>query len=267
MHVALDGRCIHDHFPGIGRYAYNLFSCLADLAPDDHFTVLFAPSANNSRHDMPALGARGNVDLLPLESGVFSLGQQWAVPRALRSLRVDVHHSPYYLGPYLVGCPLVVTIHDMIPYLLPRALPRPRLALAFRVLAGIAGRRSTRVITASSSARDDVIRVLGLPPHKVTAVPLACDSTFRPQSPGECRRVAERLGLATPYVLYLGMNKPHKNLLRLVEAWQRIPSDSLGSTALVLAGRWDPRYTEVQARVQALGLEQRVKIVGPVDPR
>ena len=29
MHVCLDGRCITDHFPGIGRYAYSLAGALA----------------------------------------------------------------------------------------------------------------------------------------------------------------------------------------------------------------------------------------------
>jgi len=70
-----------------------------------------------------------------------------------------------------------------------------------------------------------------------------------------------RYGLPERYLLYLGSNKPHKNLRRLVEAWARLQPQSM---PLVIAGAWDGRYPEARQRAAALSLEGQVRWLGPV---
>jgi alpha-1,3-rhamnosyl/mannosyltransferase len=65
-------------------------------------------------------------------------------------------------------------------------------------------------------------------------------------------------------VLYLGSNKPHKNLLRLVEAWQLVRHR--GKTQLVVAGAWDPVYDAPKAAATRLDLENDIRWLGPVPP-
>ncbi len=54
-------------------------------------------------------------------------------------------------------------------------------------------------------------------------------------------------------MLYLGSNKPHKNLVRLVEAWRIANSKwQIADSRLVIAGAWDARYPEARERAEAL---------------
>jgi glycosyltransferase involved in cell wall biosynthesis len=74
------------------------------------------------------------------------------------------------------------------------------------------------------------------------------------------QRVRAKFDLPDRFVLYLGINKPHKNLVALVEAWAQVETDA----PLVIAGAWDERYTQVKERAAALGLGARVRFLGPV---
>ena len=58
--------------------------------------------------------------------------------------------------------------------------------------------------------------------QKIVVVPLAADARFSPQSDASIARVREKYALPTRYGLYVGINKPHKNLATLMEAWQRV---------------------------------------------
>jgi alpha-1,3-rhamnosyl/mannosyltransferase len=66
--------------------------------------------------------------------------------------------------------------------------------------------------------------------------------------------------LSEPYLLYVGSNKPHKNLPALVDAYARLPKAPL----LVLAGGEDPRYREARGRVNSFGLAGRVRFLGAI---
>ena len=57
------------------------------------------------------------------------------------------------------------------------------------------------------------------------------------------------------YLLYVGINKPHKNFLRLVKAWKMlVDSGETGRRRLVIAGPWDPRYPEPMQHADRLGM-------------
>jgi alpha-1,3-rhamnosyl/mannosyltransferase len=78
--------------------------------------------------------------------------------------------------------------------------------------------------------------------------------------------VGARYGLPPNYVLYLGANKPHKNLERLVLAWEQVlaAQDGTPPPPLVLAGHHDPRYPEARRLVTQRGLGQHVRFVPDV---
>ncbi len=264
MRYGLDGRYIQDHFPGIGRYTYHLALALARVAPEDEFILFHDPAARNTQYDLGALAAILNLSLVEVAASPFRLRQQIALPRLARALRLDLYHSPYYLIPYVMPCPTVVTIHDLIPYLYPDSLPNPRLSGVFAAAIRLALRRAAWVLVDAASTRDDLARVMRADPARVTAAPLAADASFHPASPDEIAALRARLGLGAPYLLYLGINKPHKNLPRLVEAWAALPADLRAGRQLVLAGREDPRYPQARELAARLGLGGEVRFLGAV---
>lgn len=252
----LDARTVHPHFPGVGRYAANLAAALIQcLDPSEQLVVLRYPSQLNV---WPA--AVGRVRLVDVPLSPFSLRQQWAVPRLLRRHAVSMYHSPYYLMPYWPGVPTVVTLHDVIPLQYPRWFTLSQ-RLVYGVATRLAARAARLVIAVSTATADDITRLLHIPAERVLVIPEAADPAFRVQSEATVDALRQRLRLASPYALYVGSNKPHKNLVRLVEAWERVrPTD----VALVIAGAWDARFPEARQRVTMLNLGQSVRFIGPV---
>jgi alpha-1,3-rhamnosyl/mannosyltransferase len=250
----LDARTVTPHFPGIGRYVANLAPALAaQLARDERLLVLHAPEGGER---LRGLGGP-QVQLEATDISPFALAQQMQLPRLLRSAgEVSLYHSTYYLMPYSLRLPTVLTFYDLIPLQHPKTVSR-RARTLFQLAMSMALRVSGHVVSISEAARQDLLVRFKLPPEFVTTTPLAPEVRFRPQPPEEIARVRAAYDLPEEMVLFVGINKPHKNLLRLIEAFSTLLQG--GSRAsLVLAGPWDARYPEAeeaakQARAAAEG--------------
>lgn len=249
-----DARSVQDHFPGIGRYAFRLANALAACFPDDTFRLLHDARAKNSRFVLDALWARRNITCIQTNANFFSLAEQRIAFNPRVTAGADAFHSPYYALPYALPIPKIVTLADLTPLLIHDEMPNAFKRLMYRALNQIAARRAQAVITFSDASRTDLERVLRVPSEKITVVPLAADETFAPQTVSEIARVRDALALPQKYALYVGSNKPHKNLARLVEAWTRVESD----TALVIAGAWDAHYPQPMQTAARLSLGKRV---------
>jgi len=263
MNFCLDARAATDHFPGIGRYVANLAQAMIPLLGRDEGLILLRDPTQPSRWDLTTLaGKRTQVVDVPLSP--FTLRQQWAIPRALRRLEADLYHSTYYLMPYRPGLPTVLTMYDLIPLLFPQQVS-PTARLLFRWMTALALRTASHIIVISQATRRDLLTFYHPPPQRVTAIPLAADPAFHPQPPAEIERVRRKYGLPEHYLLYLGINKPHKNLIRLINAFAKSAiRNPQSAIRLVIAGAWDPRYPQVKARAAELGLQDSVIFLGPV---
>ncbi len=293
MRVVIDGRVIDDHFPGIGRYVFQLVDALAAVAPpEDAFEVVLEAGARDTRFGAARLARRGNVALRRVDAPVFAPASQWRMRRAIAAARADVFHATYWAGPYWPGVPTVATVYDLITHHAPGGVSRARAALLGLALR-LALRGARHVLTISDASRRDIVAAYGLAPERVTATPLAVDGRFRPMDGDAVAALRNRLGLAQRYVLFVGINKPHKNLGTLIDAWGILAAGGIAAAAvadgavrtpgagvaaaggggagaaageveLVIAGRWDPRYDDLRARAAVLPAGARVRFLGPV---
>lgn len=255
--VVLDARTATDHFPGIGRYVANLARALAEIAPPGPI-LLYDPTAPPDRLSSSALTR------LPCAASPFGLAQQWRVPRALRRANAQLYHSTYYLMPYLPGVPTVLTVYDLIPLRYPRYFSAAQ-RLIFVAAHRLALRTARAVLTISEATRTDLVRAFGIAADKVTVTPLAVADHFRPQPAAIIDTLRRQLGLPDRYILYVGSNKPHKNLARLVEAFARARQlPTCASLYLVIAGRWDARYPEARIEAHRLGVAAHVVFLADV---
>ena len=133
----------------------------------------------------------------------------------------------------------------------------PRQQWYFRSFIPNVLRASRCVVADSAQTRADVIERYRLPAERVViALPAVDHDRFRPHP--QAQSVAARYGLHE-YVLYVGNLRPHKNLLRLLEAFAAVR----GGVMLAIVGYRDPRYApEVERRVGELGLDGRVRLLG-----
>lgn len=281
MNYVFDARVIQDHFPGIGRYAYNLLLHLPDeLRDGERITALHDGSARSTY-----LNARNiqdeRVTFVDYRVPIFS-PRNLMPPSGTARRGVDLYHFTYYVRPYQLRKPAVTTIYDAISHVYPQLAPSAKARIIIHLLTSLAVRRSEAILTISNSAAQDIAHYYPASRGKITVTPLAAGEQFRPADAQARSDVASRCHLPEHFVLSLASNKPHKNLVRLVEAWSLVQRDlrldaQRGDSApsnlqslisnpdlplLVIAGHQDPRYGEAQARAMELGIAGGIKFIG-----
>jgi glycosyltransferase involved in cell wall biosynthesis len=260
MRIGIDGRYIVDHYPGIGRYTYNLAARLPELAADTDFVLFHNPRLPNTRYDLGPLAVYRNLRLQPVDIPTRSPQEQYQLRSLVRALSLDLLHSPYYVMPYWLPCPSVLTMYDLIPMIYLHSLPHRWDAWVFRVAMWLATRRASRIIAISESTRKDLSRFFSAPEDKTTVIHLAPDETFHPLDRHQWEKTARAYGLPERYMLYLGINKPHKNLVFLLQVFSELQTE----TKLVLAGKEDRRYPQARDEARRLRLGDRVVFLGDV---
>ncbi|MEI7644003.1 MAG: glycosyltransferase family 1 protein [Chloroflexales bacterium] len=264
MRIGLDARAIGDHFPGIGRYIVSLAHALATFESGHTLVLLHNPPHPGARYRLDELAGLPRVELAPVRATPFSPLQQIELPLRARALGLDVLHSPYFIKPYAgLPCPSVVTIYDMLGWRFPATLSL-RGRLLYRLTMGMAVRGADALITISQSAQAELAQRYRISPERIAVTPLAADHRFAPQPPEVVAEIRARYGLSTPYVLYLGSNKPHKNLERLIRAWDRAGA-GVDAAQLILAGHEDAKHPTARQLVAERGMGARVRFLPSVD--
>ncbi len=254
MHVAVDCRVVSPRFPGIGRATLETVRALVAAGPPGRLSLLTGPGEPPPA--LAALAGHSGAELVPVAAALRAPADQWRLPALLRRLRPDVYHATYYAIPALVPAPLVVTIYDLIPRLFPQYWPNPLTRRVINTWTAYAARRAARIIACSEATAHDVARQIPATAARVRVAPLG---VVPPGSAGWGERAGWKPaipGETAPYLLYVGSNKPHKNLPRLIAAFARAAPCVAGS--LVIAGAWDDRYPEALETARRGGIADRV---------
>ncbi|MBI3457610.1 MAG: glycosyltransferase family 4 protein [Candidatus Rokubacteria bacterium] len=256
MQIGIDARLWGEPRSGIGRYTQALVETLVRLAPEERWILYL---------DRPARDLPAGVEARCLPWPQRLLWTLWAAPRDLARRPVDLFHG--VTGFELPGgraARLVTTVHDLVPLRFPRLVPW-RHRWAVRALLGSALRRAARVIAVSDATRGEILTRFRVDPGKVHVVPEAAASRFAPPPAVEITRVRTRYALAAPYVLFVGLLEPKKNLPALLDAVARLRrAGSWGPTQLVLAGAPGWGTAGLEAEAERRGLGGAVRLLGAV---
>ena len=227
--------------------------------------VLHDPSVANSRYDVQRLERAGKLRIHSVPYRTFSLAEQFLLPVSLAWQRFDLLHSPHYVRPYLQTCRSVVTVHDVILKICPESTPSKKPQLLFDLAMRLCLRSATKVITVSEFSKQSLVRHFRASPDNVRVIYEGVDTRFRLIEKAELVPLRERLSLPQRFALYVGINKPHKNLTRLIEAFAQVRREV--ELDLVIAGKEDPRYPQAKIAAHNLGVAERVRFLGDVAER
>jgi glycosyltransferase involved in cell wall biosynthesis len=260
--IAIDARWIFARLSGVGVYTRNLIRHLGIVDRGNRYILLFGDPALMER-ELQETGARegGNFSAEMLPYSVFSLRNQAKLPGKLKSLNVDVFHSPNFMIP-LRGSSVrtVVTIHDLIPLLFPEYTGRSKKTRFFPVYKRIMKRvanRADAIIADSECTRRDIVSTLSVPGEKVHPIHLGVDEMF---SEGETTGVIRRrFGVSGKMVLCVGRQDPYKNVLTAVKAFSRVLEQRKDlECSMLIVGERDPRYPEVGEYISQNNLHKKV---------
>ncbi len=245
--VSLDVTAIPVQPGGVGRYVLGLVKALGSR--QDVALTLVSRSGDVARWEQanPRACVR---DIAPGARPLRIAWEQARLPGLLARMGVAVHHSPHYTMPESAELPKVVTIHDVTFFDHPEWHQRSKVPFFRRAIRQAIASADVLVCVSSSTA--ERLRALGMPRGKVEVVPhgVDLDRFSAEEPPGEPDvKVLERLGIAPPYVAFVGTVEPRKDVPSLVAAFDRMCGAHPDLT-LVIAG--SPGWGEV-ALSAALG--------------
>lgn len=225
-----------------------------------------------------ALRRRSDVEIVPInppaKALISRLGERadrftWETLRsglAARGEEIDLLHVPLMAVPIGSPVPVVATVHDVIPYV----LPEYRQSRAMQVNLAVSRariRHAAAVITPSQHAALDVESVLGIQAERIIVTPEAVGDQYRPaESSGSARLHA--LGVKQPYIFNIGGFDVRKNLPMLVEAFADLVADRPGPLTLVIGGAphtGNPTvFPPIEPIIADRGIQDRVVLTGRI---
>jgi glycosyltransferase involved in cell wall biosynthesis len=246
---------------GVDSYDRNLLRGLLELDSDDTF-VLFL-----GREAVGALGL-GSVRVeecgCPVYSRCRPLRAVWEQTRFgawIARARVEALLCPHAAAPVRYPVPVVQVVHDVQFYDLPENF-RPSRRAYLRRGARAAARQAAHIIASSEFTKQRILKHLGQSSDRVTVVQLAAATDYYPRPPEEIAAVKARYGLDRPYLLCLSTTYKHKQLDRLVRAFDLLREDSSGPEQLVIAGLPGNGETEFRAALQQARHGEQIRHLG-----
>lgn len=265
--ILIDGRPLQGDSAGrgIGTYLRGLLGGMAEIGVLDRVSLLGSGSGGGTgarirtREGETAIPAGARVPRLERRAQV--LADPVLVALALRRSRALLYHAVEQGQPLRSAMPVVVTVHDLIPFLLPgyswrsRLLRRPGMRLI---------RRADAVITPSRATALDCIRGAGVAEDRIHVVPHGLRPGCRPATEDTVAAMRRRFGLVRPYLLGVGTFEPRKGLPHLVAVTRRLRRDH--DVDLVVAGNQGIFQPSVRAQLALLGGHGRdLGFVGDAD--
>lgn len=259
LRIAVDATTWAPARTGVGLYTERLLRAWQQLAYGDQLLLL----TNRFADTAAASGLQVYGPAMP----VRALWLQTAMPLQLLRFAPDVAFFPNYLAPLLPlpHIPYVLTVHDLAVFLYPETFTFKKRVLQRAALPWLV-RRAAAIVVPSENTRRDLLRLLPTDPAKVVVTPLAAPPDIgEAPSPELVGQVRRDLGLPERYLLSVGTLEPRKNVVRLIEAFERIATE-FGDVQLVIAGGKGWRDEDISRALRRPELKARIVSVGYVTP-
>jgi len=256
VRIAIDASTISTQ-GGPRTYVLGLLEALLKLDHENSYTVFY--------NDRSHLGRFPQAQEIVLP-GKTPLARLWRehllLPQACRRERIDLLHCPKSAIPFRSPCPVVVTLHDLIPIKHPET-EKLAAQVYWRLQIPIAARRSNFIITDSEHARKEIMTDFLVPAERIRAVMLGFNPDMnREPDQSTSRKVSAKYNLPDDYILYVGTIQPRKNLGTLIEAFNLLKQDRDISHKLVIVGRKGWLYEQLFKRIHELGLDEEILFTG-----
>jgi len=242
---------------GVGNYVFYLLKNMLTLATEDEF-VGFAGTLSSLALD--GLDTRLKVRHVRLPTRALYAAWRRAnlLPIETFAGQVDLFHATNYFVPPARKARRVVTIHDLSFLIVPQYCS-PRIVRPFSTGIAKFARESDAIIVYSESIKRDIISRLDVPKSKVSVIYLAVDDEFD-HATEDADWLDETYQIRRPYILFVGMLEPRKNVPAILRAFASVRSDVPHRLVIVGARGW--MYDEIFHLHDELGLGDRVRFIG-----
>jgi glycosyltransferase involved in cell wall biosynthesis len=218
MRVAIDIRRINEF--GVGTYTRNAIRTLARLDNFNEYFLLGIPGKLGDIEPLPP-----NFIPVAAHPNEFSLNSYLELHRILKHHRCDLLHVPHlFWKPQAIPCPYVVTVHDLLDHLYRvNSASTVKRSLHFQFTKRVL-HHAARIFAVSNFSKKDTERLFNVKGNKIEVIYNALDDRFclGHATDADRKLIAERYQVNYPFLLYAGRISPHKNVVRIIEAFSAL---------------------------------------------
>jgi glycosyltransferase involved in cell wall biosynthesis len=227
LRVAIDIRRITEF--GVGTYTRNAIRTLARLDHDNEYFLIGIPDNLGPRGKIGDIGPLPpNFITVPAQPNEFSVASYLELHRILKDNRCDLLHVPHlFWKPQGIPCPYVVTVHDLLDHMYRvNSQSSVKRTLHFQFTRRVL-HRAARIFAVSNFSKADTVRLFGVKAENIEVIYNAIDDRFRMGHASDAERefIAERYQVNCPFLLYAGRISPHKNVVRIIEAFAALKNE------------------------------------------
>ncbi len=250
---------------GVGTYTRNVIRALARLDHTNEYALIGSPRKVEEIGYLPP-----NFQTIALlDDGTTTKGYM-EFRAILKRVRCDLVHIPHlFWMPRNLPCPYVVTVHDVLDHMYrARDVSTLRRSLHFhltrRVLKG-----AGRILAVSNFTKSEIEKLFGITRSRIEVVYNAIDERFLRGHASETDRqiLAERYLITYPFLLYAGRISPHKNLVRIIEAFSALKAQiekegKFPDLKLIIIGDELSKHPDLRRTVIRGGVQNDVRFMG-----
>lgn len=262
MKVCIDGRGLNWYKgTGIGTYTYNLLINILNLNEEDFYYIFWSGGEYDS-----FLKEKTKVLMASKKHQRFF--ESYYIPSFINKEHLDIYHIPQNgIGlEESIECKKVVTIHDLIPYILPETVGKGYLKKFLSSMPKIM-ENTQGILTVSNYSKKDILRFFPeIDEDDIFVTPLAANENYKPLNKDICKKyVKEKYGVNSPYFLYLGGFSSRKNVKGLILAFDKALTSFPEERSLLIIGSLREEGEKLKQLVEEKSLQKHV-IFGGFSP-
>jgi glycosyltransferase involved in cell wall biosynthesis len=260
MRIGLDARLLSPQTAGggLGRYLQELIAHLQKIDAENEYVLFLRQSNWGEAREGPRLKK------ILADYRWYTLEEQIKMPRKIKEAKIDLMHFPHFNVPLMNSAPFVLTIHDLIlldhPSVRATTLGPLKYKIKFvgyKLIISQALKRARQIIVPSEWTRQSILK--HFPRTKGEKIKVIHEgvknfSDAAAASEADALNFLKTRQIQKPYLLYVGNAFPHKNLERLIRAFQKVLAIKPG-LQLVLAGQDNYFYHRLREETRKMGLE------------
>lgn len=262
MRIGINARLLlQNRLEGIGWHALELISRIIKAHPEHEFVLFY-----DRRQDILVPPGSNIQPVIVYPPSRHPLLMWWwcrALSREVRNARLDVFYSPEVLIPHKADVPILLTIHDLSPLLLPDSLH----SSYYRRLLPLNAARADHIFTVSRFSKSEIKHHLKVLPEKVSVVYNAARSVFKPVSKEIKQTIRDQFTRGNPYFIYLGSIHDRKNVDKVIQAFDHFHKKYNYGHYLVIAGKFMGHHKKAkQALLESANASKIIQVGYQPDP-
>lgn len=254
--VFIDARMVDYHLHGIARYTYELIKNISKTNK-----IKFVLLVNDLNMAKDIFKEINNIDYIVMKSKFLSLKEQIELPRILNKYKKEgIFHSPSFSSSPFLKIKSLMTIHDLNHLRFPEFYS-PMHKYYYKYIVKPSALKSKRILTVSNFSKEEIKSWLNCKDEDIVVTYNGIDDSFKRIEDSEIlNTIKNKYSLPENFVLYVGNQKPHKNVKTLIKAMRFVEQ----GLTLILNGKDNQELLEI---AKESGVENRIKFIGFIDDK